>query len=90
MTPDEVKSPIRLNRGEWIVAIFCENVPGAEDSPDALEVSRLRTAIADADRTVFEEWVQVLIKWQERLTQSVTGLEVTRSEIIRKLKPESN
>lgn len=94
-TKDGFARPVKLAvrcRGEWIHAIWCVNEPGAEDSPEAMTVSKLATWAADKDRQLFEEWVKVLNAWMGRTVQSFLGsaVQVERIDIVRHFNPEGN
>lgn len=87
---DGLLRPFKLavrNRGDWIEFIWCVNQPGAEDVPDALVVSRLRTSVVERDRQLFEDTVRMTSEWVKRATQSLTGCEVEKMELNRPKKP---
>lgn len=89
---DVFDRPFRLavrDRGEWIDAILCVNDPGSEDLPDAFVVSKLSKVAAQKDRQIFEDWVKVLTAFTNRAVQSITGIEVVKTEIIRLGRPSN-
>jgi hypothetical protein len=75
------------DRGEWIHAVLCRNVPGGEDAADAIIVGKLLTQAARSDALLFEGWIKLMTDFTVRAVQSYFNCEVDRIETRRRPRP---